>query len=155
MRYVVGVMLILFLLVGIYLVITGLKNFRLRRRLLTDLKRTEGVVLSVTRKQPPNTIVKKSRYEKRMWMFFPVIRFNTSSGASMTFESESGDTGQTSTYSPGQRLPILYDPENRLPPMIDTRWALWGGAFFQTLGGVAFVSGALLLLVIFGDRIFG
>jgi hypothetical protein len=87
-------------------------------------------------------------------MFFPVIRFTAPSGEQITFESESGDGGQASQYSAGQRLPVLYDPDGQLAPMIDSWWSVWGGALFQVLGGALFIGGGLLIFVAFGGQIF-
>lgn len=154
MQYVVGSMMVIFLLIGVFFVFYGLKDFRLRHQRRSHLVHVEGVVLSVKRKNPPRKN-RTSPYQKQTWMFFPVIRFTSLSGEAITFQSEMGDNGQKSKYSPGQRLPVLYDPENQIPPMIDSWWGLWGSPVFMTLGGIVFVGGGVLIFVAFGDRIFG
>jgi hypothetical protein len=153
MQYIVGLMMVIFPLVGCFLIYSGLNEFLKRRERLEYMVRVEGAVMTVTRKRQPGLIARKSRHQRQGWMFFPVIRFTAPSGEQITFESESGDGGQTSQYSAGQRLPVLYDPEGKLPPMIDSWWSVWGGAFFLVLGGAVFIGGGLLIFVAFGNKI--
>jgi hypothetical protein len=148
-------MMAVFPLVGLLLIVSGLRGALRRRERLEHMVRLEGVVMTVTRKRQAGSIVGKRRHQRRGWMFFPVIRFTPPSGEQITFESESGDGGQTSQYSAGQRLPVLYDPEGQLPPMIDSWWSVWGGALFQVFGGAIFIGGGLLMFVAFGSKIFG
>lgn len=156
MNYVVILLMVLFLGAGVALVWYGFKQWGVRRASASRLLHLEGVVLTVTRKESVQPIDrKKNRYKKKTWMFFPVIRFTLPNGEQITFQSETGDSGRKSSFSAGQRLPVLYDPEKELPPMIDTWWGVWGMVFALLMGGGFLIGGSLLILFTFVSRMEG
>ena len=55
---------------------------------------------------------------------YPVVQFTTSTGEQREFRSDIG-SGSSSTYKVGMTLPVLYDPENIKPPVIDSWATIW------------------------------
>jgi hypothetical protein len=109
---------------------------------------------------------------------FPILRFRTESGEVKKFRSAVGQVGRSPAYrvgritlhlwsasadrlkrSPkyriGMTLPVLYDPDEVLPPTIDSWFALWGGHLACLLSGPIFFGGAAMVYVAFGERLFG
>ena len=73
---------------------------------------------------------------------YPVIHFSTPDGKDQSFRSNMGGGGQPI----GQKVAVLYDPENPSRARLDTWQALWLGAGLAA--GMALVcAGALAALV--------
>jgi hypothetical protein len=100
----------------------GLRN----RDLVQSGWRTTGTVIDYRRSSGKNA---------RIW---PVVRFSTPQGASVTFESlyHPPYTG----YIPGQRVPVVYDPNDPRRAEIDDPERLWGGLGVSCLVGAAFIT---------------
>jgi hypothetical protein len=86
---------------------------------------------------------------------YPVIHFLNDKGESVSFRSEMGDRGNTSKYYTGQVLPVLYDPEGEMAPIIDSWSGLWLLPVSLTVAGVVFVGGSFMMWFAFGERIMG
>ena len=152
MRYIVGGMMIIFLLGGLTLIWFGLRTLLTMLRLRPHLLLAEGVVLRIHQEKSlqRNYQHRRKPPAKR---FFPEIQFHTAAGKTIAFRSETGDVGRQSGYSIGQAIPILYDPQERIAPRINSWFGVWGSSFGTLLGGVVFIGGALLIWVAFGDKI--
>jgi hypothetical protein len=76
-------------------------------------------------------------------IYYPVVRFKTQDGKAVDFRAASGS--QRPTYSVGDKVPVLYDPNNPKDSRINTVWGVWGaplillgiGAVFLILGFLA------------------
>jgi hypothetical protein len=86
-------------------------------------------------------------------MHFPIIRFTTKTGESVTFTSETGDTGPKSGYAQGQRLEIFYDPTGELGPMLASWSGVWLPNLMGIVAGIIFLLGGLLIYWVFWERI--
>ena len=89
---------------------------------------------------------------------FPIIQYQTTTGETVTFQSETGEVtevsgDQPSKYYVEQILPIAYDPQGRLQPMLDSWWGIWGGTVSSLIGGIVFVLGNGLSWLVFGQKI--
>jgi hypothetical protein len=89
-----------------------------------------------------------------MMMDFPVVKFTTSAGKEITFQLETGDSGDVSRYSVGQRLGVRYDPEGAFRPMMDSWSGVWLPNMMAVFSGLVFLFGSYLIYFAFGDRIF-
>ena len=86
-------------------------------------------------------------------MHFPVIKFTTQTGESVTFTSETGDTGPRSGYAHGQCLAIFYDPKGKLGPMLATWSGVWLPNLMGMLAGIIFLLSGLLIYWAFWEKI--
>jgi len=112
--------------------------------------RTDGIIVGIRTKTLRTT--RRGRLKPTI-MHFPVIRFSTQTGESMTFTSETGDTGPVSGYAQGQRLAILYDPKGELGPMLATWSGVWLPNLMGVVAGIVFLLSGFLIYWAFGERI--
>lgn len=73
---------------------------------------------------PANGTVQSLRPERidRSTVYFPVITFTTAAGVAVTAESKSSRSG---AYKVGQKISILYDPNNPSNLEINASWSRW------------------------------
>ncbi len=154
MRYIVGFMMFAFLLCGTGLVIAAVRDLILKIYRMSYFRRATGSVIKVEREkqiaQPGGFRRRKAHYR-----FFPVIRFRHLSGEEITFRSEIGDGGTASKYRVGQRIAVVYDVDNKLPPMINSFAGVWLPVLILAFAGSVFIGGGLLIYFAFGEKIFG
>lgn len=111
----------------------GVLAFRAQRRFLGKALRATGVVQSL----------KKERM-KSSTVYFPVIRFTTASGATVTATSQSS---KSSGYPIGQPIKVLYDPDEPENLEIDAFWSRWLVVIAATFVALlCFAIGAAALL---------
>lgn len=146
MRYLLFVMMIACFAAGVFTL--GVSGRELLRKLASRgrFERADGVVMNVRRKKMKST--NEHRYKPTI-LNFPVIRFTTQAGDAVTFTSETGDSGKISRYSPGERVPVRYDPHGEFPPMIDSWSGVWLPPLMAMLAGVGFILGAILIAIAF------
>jgi hypothetical protein len=58
-------------------------------------------------------------------VYTPVVRFKTASGKVQTFTS-AVSVGSSSRYKVRTTIPVLYDPDDEIPPVIDSWMTIWG-----------------------------
>ena len=154
MRYAVGLMMFAFLLGGVGLVFAAVKEFVLKFYRMSYFRRATGSVVRIERErqlaQPDG-----SRHRRAQYRFFPVIKFNHLAGREVTFKSEIGDGGEASKYRVGQRIAVVYDIDDKLPPMINSFSGVWLPIVLQAVGGTVFIGASVLIYFAFGAKIFG
>ena len=154
MRYVVGLMMFAFLLGGGGLVFAAVREFVLKFYRMSYFRRVTGSIVKVERErqfsQPGGFRQRKAQYR-----FFPVIKFKHLAGREVTFKSEIGDGGETSKYRVGQRISVVYDIDDRLPPMINSFSGVWLPVIVQAFGGMVFIGASAMIYFAFGAKIFG
>jgi Protein of unknown function (DUF3592) len=155
MRFIVGAMMVIFFIAGVGLFWKGLQSLFQMIRRRPHLLSAQGTVLKVERKVDITGVSRQERRRGSNIAHYPVIHFLNHRGESVSFRSEVGDKGRTSSYSTGQVLPVLYDPEGEMPPMIDSWSGLWLIPISLTAAGVVFVGGSILIWFAFGERILG
>jgi hypothetical protein len=152
LRYLVGAMTGAFLIAGFGLTLGAIRGLVRRARSLSRLQRAEGVVVAVQTKTMTSTV---GRRVKTIRMHFPVIEFSRPGEARETFTSEVGDAGPKAAFTRGERLAVLYDPSGEVVPAIDSWAGLWLAQLLMLAGGLAFVSGAVIIYWAFGGRLWG
>jgi len=85
--------------------------FRSQRRFLSKALRATGIVQSL-----------KAERMKTSTVYFPVVRFTTASGATVTATSRSS---KSSGYPIGQPIKVIYDPGDPENLEIDAFWSRW------------------------------
>ena len=155
MRFIVGGMMVIFFIVGVGLFWNGLKSLYQTSRRRPRLLSAQGTVLKVERKVDVTNTTRQERRRGQNIAHYPVIHFLNDKGESVSFRSEMGDRGNTSKYYTGQVLPVLYDPEGEMAPIIDSWSGLWLLPVGLTVAGVLFVGGSLMIWFAFGERIMG
>jgi hypothetical protein len=98
------------LTLGVLAVVWAVFAYVLQRRFLSGAVRAPGVVEAL-----------KEERLQRTAMYFPVIRFTTADGSSMSVESHTTQRG----IRVGQTVHILYDPRNPTNVEIDAFWSHW------------------------------
>ncbi len=80
------------------------------------------------------------------WLRFPVVRYQTANGQTVTFRSRTGT--QPSPYHVGQQVPVLYNPADPRDARINTfvMTGLLPGCLVA-FGAFFFVLGVVILLV--------
>ena len=154
MRYIVGAMMVIFLLGGLGLIRLAIGRAWLvfkRRRALVG---TVGIVLRVERKVS-RTGSSIGDLRGGNIRHFPVVSFEGPDGRRISFQSSVGDSGRTSRYRTGQPIAVRYDPAGRIEPMVDFWGAIWFEPLMLAFAGAVFIGGAALIWLAFGDRILG
>ncbi len=151
MRYVVGLMMAAFFLAGSGLFAVGAIKLVQRLAALRRLRRAEGEIVRVeSRHEYPNTDGgRAAEYH------YPEIRFQPDRASETTFLSEIGAGASRARYAVGQKIGVLYDPEGKVTPMLDSWTGIWLMPLIQAVAGPIFVFVALFIYWAFADKIFG
>gem|GEM_PF-6466951 len=153
MLYVVGCMMFVFLLCGSGLVVAAVRELILKLYRLTYFRRATGSVVKVECSE--QSVHPDVRRHKTQYNYFPVIKFKHLSGREVTFKSEIGYGGETPEYRIGQKISVVYDIDDKLPPMINSFACVWLPPIFLALMGLVFIGSGLMIYFAFGARIFG
>jgi len=148
-------MMVAFLLCGIGLVLAAVRELILKFSRMNYFRRATGSIVKVEREKQFRSPESGFRHQKTQYTFFPVIKFKHLSGADVVFKSQIGDGGETSKYRVGQRVAVVYDIDDKLPPMINSFSGVWLPVILQIIGGAVFIGGGLLIYFAFGAKIFG
>jgi hypothetical protein len=121
------------LTLGVLAVVWAVFAYRSERRFLRTALRASGVVQSLTAERM-----------ERSTVYFPVIRFTTAAGETVTATSKSS---KNSGYPIGQTISVLYDPRDPKNLEIDAPWSRWFFVAIATFFAlVLFGVGAAALL---------
>ena len=145
-------MLLVFPLSGAYLLQLGLRGLLATWSRRPFLRSAVGTVIRVEVRNALNSY--DQSYSQPSHSYFPVLRFTTEAGETRVFLSATGKLGNTSPYSFGMTLPVLYDLEDIIPPTLDNWADIWLGHLLTFLGGPIFLGGAALVYYAFGSRLF-
>jgi hypothetical protein len=149
MRYVVGLMLVVFALLGVGMSVAGLRGLWRTWRRRPFLKSAVGRIVSLQK----NAVFAGEGGSTTVNL--PVVGFTTESGEVKQFASQIGSAEGNAKYRVFDPVPVLYDPDEILPPVIDSWMTLWGGHLLAATVGPIFLGGSVLVIVAFGRRIFG
>jgi hypothetical protein len=164
MEYIVGGMMLIFILVGVGLIWQAIKSLLLMASRKSFLIQTTGEIVRIERKRVQRS--SGSIRRRAQVANYPVIEFRTQMGELRTFQSEIGDVSEDtdflagpdaptgSKYRVGQPIAVFYDPGNQMPPVIESLRTVWYTSAMLAGGGAVFIGGGLLILFAFGDRIF-
>ena len=119
------------LTLGALAVVWAVLAYRSERRFLSKALPATGTIQSLRPERIDRSIV-----------YFPVITFTTAAGVSVTAESKSSRSGG---YTVGQKISVLYDPNNPNSLEINAAWSRWFffavAVFFAVvLFGIGFVA---------------
>ncbi len=151
MRYVVGFMMVAFFVAGVGLFVAGVIGLIRRLAVRRRLRSAEGEIVWID-KRVVNTDYDSGRSAE---YHYPEIKFRPGVGPETKFLSEIGAGSRAKRYAIGQKIGVLYDPEEAIPPMIDSWAGVWGPNVLRVIFGPVFVFGAGLIWYAFGDRIMG
>jgi len=96
---------------GVLAVAWAVLAYRAQRRFLRTALQAIGVVQSL-----------RAETLQRSTIYFPVIQFTTTSGVVVTAESKTSRSG----LSVGQKIQVLYDPNDPKNLEINSFWSRWG-----------------------------
>jgi hypothetical protein len=152
MRHVLGLALIGFSLCGLMTFFAGIRGLWSTWRRRAFLRSAVGEVIKVEMEH--ENFSDSGTVES---VYTPVLRFKTASGEVKKFRSAFG-FGPSSPYKVGMTIPVLYDPDDVIPPMIDSWVTIWAGhiaLFFfglVLLGLAALFVYAVFVLQVLRDR---
>jgi hypothetical protein len=151
MRYVVGLMMVAFLLGGAGLFAVGVRELVRRFAARHRLRPTEGEIIRIEKRYETTD----SESERTAEYDCPEIKFRPGRRAEQTFISDIGAGARTSRYAIGQKIEVLYDPNGAIPPVINAWPAIWLPHLIKAIAGPIFIFGGLLIYGAFGDKILG
>jgi hypothetical protein len=145
-----GVVLIILLLAGIFLVGVGVKGLVDSWRFMANASSANGVVVDVA--EVVRRVERGSgdhTYYENVTFFHPVVQFVTAREQVVRFQADEG-TDKRSAYQVGDSVRILYDPANPRAARLDTWFSRWGDALIPVAIGLVMV---VLVVVVY--RSFG
>lgn len=128
-----NIILGLFLAVGVAMLVFAFNSFQSTRTFLAEAERASGTVVSLERK------VSRDSDGNRSVTYYPVVRFTTPSGTSRQFQNASGSNPPA--YREGERVDVLYHPDNLADARIDGFMSVWGMAVILSALGLVFSGG--------------
>lgn len=151
MRYVVGLMMVGFFVSGAGLFLAGVWRIVARLRARGRMLRAEGEIVRI------EMVQKCTDYDmgRTAEYHYPEIRFYPAGGGEAKFLSEIGAGSRAKRYAVGQRIGVVYDPEGKVPPMIDSWSGRWGPHLLKAIVGPMLIGVAIFLWWAFGARILG
>jgi hypothetical protein len=152
MRYIVGAMMVIFFLSGVVLLWQAGKLLLQTIQRRPHLLRVYGQIQRVERHR---NMSQPRGHHRPQWSFYPVILFAHQNGKTVSFTSSTGDMGSESRYKTGQILPVLYDPANIMPPMINRGLSIFLWPLLLGFCGFMFGGASLVIWTLFGDKILG
>jgi hypothetical protein len=141
-----GVVLIILLLVGIFLLGIGVKGLVDSWRFLANAGGANGVVVDVA--EVVRRVERGSgdrTYYENVTFFHPVVQFVTAREQVVRFQASEGHE-KRSTYQVGNSVRILYDPANPRDARLDTWFSRWGDPLIPVAIGLVMV---ILVTVIY------
>ena len=126
--------------VGTLFTVIGVVNALDTRSFVTTAIPAQGTVIDVVRRSSSDSDGDVS------YAYYPVIKFTPSSGAANIFESNTGSNPPS--FSKGQTVEVLYNPQQPNSARINSWFSLWGfPAIFIGVGSVFAVIGGVLIVV--------
>jgi hypothetical protein len=102
----------LFLVLGVVFLVVAVVTFVLTLRFVAGAERVTGTVTDVSRETDSEGEV----------LFYPVVRFTTAEGRTLEFRSS---TGSSSPPQPGDRVEVLYDPDDPQDARLSGFFDVW------------------------------
>ncbi|MBU7582497.1 MAG: DUF3592 domain-containing protein [Nostoc sp. TH1S01] len=131
--------------IGSIFVITGIIIGVNTRSFFGKSISTQGTVIDVVKHKSRDSNGRSSTN------YYPVIEFTANSGKLVEFEANSGSNPPT--YTQGQKVEILYNPQEPESAMINSSADLWVlPAIFTGLGSIFVVIGGISLVKSFLSR---
>jgi hypothetical protein len=151
MRYVVGLMIVFIPVGGLFCIVAGVRGLWTTWRRRAFLRAAEGIIVGIKTEPVINDDSTSSELQRS---YRPILRFTTEEGEVHEFVSALGKIGTEPPYRKGDRLPVLYDPDGVLPPLVDCWFALWGfHLMLSAFAGPLFIGCSVLLCLAFGHRV--
>jgi hypothetical protein len=122
-----------FLAGGVVLLIVGAALLVRQVQFVTAAERATGTVVAVSRETDSDGEV----------TFYPVVRFTTAHGKEIEFKSSTGS--KPASHSTGDRVEVLYDPDDPSDAQLSGFLDLWLGPGVLLLLGACFVGVPLAL----------
>ena len=124
-----------FLLVGIGMLAGSWSWYQNTRSFIGQAAKAEGTIVELVRSNSSDSTT-----------YRPVVHFNNQNGEQIEFTSSAGSNPPS--YSKGEKVEVLYLPNEPRNAKINGFFSLWGGSLIiGGIGGVFFLIGAGILLV--------
>lgn len=127
---------------GLGLLYVAFQDLVVRLKYMPQMEKCEGRIIDVKQETRHSTDTNRRRRRDVTYMNFPVIELTRANGEKITFTTETGDLGMVSKYTVGGPVQVLYGPNGKLKPMLNTRGDKWSMTLAFAAGGIALLSGA-------------
>ncbi|WP_018915928.1 DUF3592 domain-containing protein [Vreelandella zhanjiangensis] len=126
---VIAIVKYLTLIVGLGLLIAAFYLYQSSSSFLDGAVTTEGTVIELVRSRSEDSIT-----------YRPVVQFTSQNNSTIEFLSTTGSNPPS--YSPGQRVEVMYDPSNPVDAKLKSFFSLWGAPLIVGgLGALFFLTG--------------
>jgi hypothetical protein len=119
----------LFMAIGVVILIVGAVMFVRTVRFVAEAEHATGTVVDLSR-----------RSDSEGTVFYPVVRFVTANAEPIEFVSSSGSS--PASESPGDRVEVLYDPDDPYGAQLSGIFHVWLGPAVLAMVGAGFVASA-------------
>jgi hypothetical protein len=123
MKYVGALIMIVVFLIGTGLLFSAGRQLILLIERAPYLVRTKGEIIEIRFEQRERRSRNRTRKLGEYSVGFPIVSFQTETGETIVFESQTGaETSEfeRSGFRIGNEIAVIYDRENKLPPMINS-----------------------------------
>lgn len=121
---------LIFFTVGAGLLTGGFFAFKSTSRFIETAHQSQGRVVALERRESTNS------EGRRSVSYYPRVEFTPRRGNKTVFTSSSGSSPPS--YNVGDKVEILYDPQNPSKAKINAFFAKWGGSLILTIMGSIF-----------------
>lgn len=134
----------LFILVGMGLLVGAFLSYDNTNSFLEKAIRADGVIVKNLERKDVDVDTESHR---KSVTYFPVIHFVTPKGERIEFNSLVGSNPPR--YSVGQKISVLYFPDNPYEARINDSFSIWGfTAIVGVIGGAFFIFGIAFAFMI-------
>jgi hypothetical protein len=121
----------LFMAIGVVILIVGAVMFVRTVRFVAEAEHATGTVVDLSR-----------RSDSEGTVFYPVVRFVTANAEPIEFVSSSGSS--PASESPGDRVEVLYDPDDPCGAQLSGIFHVWLGPAVLAMVGAGFCRFSLV-----------
>jgi len=123
----------LFLVLGVGALIAAVVTLVLTLRFVAGAERATGTVIDLSRETDSEGAV----------VFYPILRFTTAEGRTLEFRSS---TGSSFPPQPGDRVEVLYDPDDPQDARLSGFFDVWGLPIVLGFLGTVFTAVSVVFL---------
>lgn len=154
MRYIGALIMAAVFLLGVVFLYAAARQSVLQIERGPHLKRTRGEIIKIEIEQRDGRR-RISSQPRPYQIAVPIISFQTESGETIVFKGQITERGSDSGggFKVGEKMDVIYDPENKLNPVVDSPYIAWGAAISAIFGFVLTGAGLLFFKFFWLDKV--
>jgi hypothetical protein len=147
-RYIGALLMAFGLLLGVVFLYAAGRESVLQLQRSSYLKRTEGEIIKIEIDERTGRDGKRLK-TKRYYIAILTVSFQTETGKSVVFQDQvASRTSKDSGYQIGEKIGVIYDPENKLLPRIEPAHTELG-ILIAAIFGFVMAGGSLIFFKFF------